>query len=234
MKPSLGKACIVLTIFILGTFTLTQASDQTRPTIMGTNGMVACGHWLAADAGESILKKGGNAFDAGVATVLAQSVLEFNLFGLGGEAPVLAYVAKDGKVYSVDGNMTAPKGVTIEWFQKNNILMIPGDGFLAAGVCAAVDSLVTTLGKWGTLSFAEVAADAIRLADQGFPMYNSYRNSIIQMEKRFREQWPSSAALFLPNGKVPDFGQIFVHKDTGQHLEEIGGSRDGSEGGRQR
>jgi len=95
---------------------------------MGTHAMVSCGHWLAADAGATILKKGGNAFDAGVASVLAQSVLEFDSFGLGGEVPVLAYVATDNKVYSVDGNMAAPKGVTIEWFRKNNILLIPGMG----------------------------------------------------------------------------------------------------------
>lgn len=215
-----GVAFAVLFI-TLSASALSLASDQTRPTIMGTNGMVACGHWLAADAGATILKKGGNAFDAGVATILAQSVLEFNLFGLGGEVPILVYNAKDKKVYSVDGNMAAPKSVTIDYFQKNNILMIPGDGFLAAGVCAAVDSLVTTLDKWGTMSFADVAVHAIRLADQGFPMYNLFRSSIIQMEKRFREEWPTSATLFLPNGKVPDYGSIFVQKDLANTLKKL-------------
>jgi gamma-glutamyltranspeptidase/glutathione hydrolase len=189
------------------------ASDLTRPTIMGRNGMIACGHWLAANAGADILKKGGNAFDAGVATVLAQSVLEFDLFGFGGEAPTLVYVAKDKKVYSVDGNTAGPKGVTFDWFEKNGILMIPGDGLLAAGVPAALDAMILILDKWGTKSFSEVAAAAYKLADEGFPMYHSVRNNIRAMEKRFREEWPTSAALFLPGGKVPDFGEIFVQKD---------------------
>ena len=220
------KADFFVIIFLLVTLTLAQASDQTRPTIMGTHAMVSCGHWLAADAGATILKKGGNAFDAGVASVLAQSVLEFDSFGLGGEVPVLAYVATDNKVYSVDGNMAAPKGVTIEWFRKNNILLIPGDGFLAAGVCAAVDSLVMTLDKWGTLSFAEVAADAIRLADQGFPMHHSYRNTIAAAERRFREEWPSSAALFLPGGKIPAYGEIHTNKDLANTFKKLVAAED--------
>jgi gamma-glutamyltranspeptidase/glutathione hydrolase len=225
MKPIKGLCLLLLTLICMAaTFNLAVASELTRPTIMGTNGMVSCGHWLAADAGISILKNGGNAFDAGVATVLAQSVLEFNLFGLGGEVPVLIFNAKEKKVYSVDGNMAAPKGVDLKYFEKNGILMIPGDGFLAAGVCAMVDSMVFTLEKWGTKSFAEVAADAIRLADQGFPMYHSFRNTIISMEKRFRQEWPSSAALFLPNGKVPDFGQIFLQKDLANTLKKLVGA----------
>ncbi len=213
MRTRVSRLLLVTALLLAGTAVSTVASDLTRPTIMGTHGMVAAGHYLAAEAGESILKKGGNAFDAGVATVLAQSVLENNLFGIGGEVPILTYVAKDRKVYSVDGNMAAPKGVTIDWFQKNDILMIPGDGLLAAGVPAALDALVLTLDKWGTMTFAQVAADAIRLADEGFPLDNSMANSIKGMEKRIREEWPSSAANYLPGGAVPKFGDVFRQKD---------------------
>lgn len=216
-----SNSFLLILLLTISTYSLSFASDLTRPTIMGTNGMVACGHWLASDAGANILKKGGNAFDAGAATVLAQSVLEFDLFGLGGEVPILIYPAKENKVYSVDGNMTAPRGVSFDYFQKNGILMIPGDGFLAAGVCAVVDALVLVLDKWGTKSFAEVAADAIRLADKGFPMYNSFRNRIINTEKRFREEWPSSTAVFLPNGKVPAYGEIFIQKDLANTLKKL-------------
>lgn len=89
----------VLTLTILAFSVGARASDMTRPTILGTEHMVACGHWLAAYTGNRILDMGGNAFDAGVAMVLAQSVLEFNLFGFGGEAPTLIYVADEGEVY---------------------------------------------------------------------------------------------------------------------------------------
>ena len=114
-----SRLVLSLAALLLGAALMAPASELTRPTIMGTHGMVACGHWLAADAGATILKKGGNAFDAGVATVLAQSVLENNLFGFGGEVPILLFSAKEGKVYSIDGNMAAPKGVNIDWFKKN-------------------------------------------------------------------------------------------------------------------
>lgn len=221
MKTGKGLFRVLVALFALAAIGFAGASDTTRPTIMGTHGMVACGHWLAADAGLEMLKKGGNAFDAGVAMVLAQSVLEFNLFGLGGEVPTLTYVAKEGKVYSVDGNMCAPKAATIDWFQKNNVLMIPGDGFLAAGVCATVDAMVTVLDKWGTKSFEEVAAAAVRLASEGFPMYNSFRNSIISMEKRFRAEWPTSKAVFLPNDRIPNFGENFVQNDLANTLKKL-------------
>ncbi|MFA5027964.1 MAG: gamma-glutamyltransferase family protein, partial [Candidatus Methylomirabilota bacterium] len=215
----LSMLLVLVSLFLLPI--ATSASDLTRPTILGREGMVACGHWLAANAGADILKKGGNAFDAGVATVLAQSVLEFDLFGFGGEVPTLLYVAKDKKVFSVDGNMAAPKGVDIDWFQKNNILMIPGDGLLPAGVPAAVDALVTILDKWGTRSFAEVATDAIRLADEGFPMYHSFRNRIISMEKKFRADYPSSVANFMPNGRIPAYGEIFTQKDLAGTMRKL-------------
>ncbi|HHY46227.1 MAG TPA: gamma-glutamyltransferase family protein [Firmicutes bacterium] len=198
-----------------------SANPLTRPTILGTHHMVACGHWLAAYTGNRILEKGGNAFDAGAAMVLAQAVLEFDLFGLGGEVPILIYSARDKKVYSIDGNMAAPKGVDFQWFVDRGITAIPGDGLLPAGVPAVVDAVVTLLDKWGTMSFTEVAADAIHYAEDGFPMYNSFRNNIIRMEERFREEWPTSAAVFLPGGRVPDFGEIFVQKDLARTLKRL-------------
>jgi gamma-glutamyltranspeptidase/glutathione hydrolase len=215
-----GSVLLIVVVLLAGMMSMATASETTRPTIMGTHGMVACGHWLAADAGAAILKKGGNAFDAGVATVLAQQVLENNLAGFGGEVPILIFPAKEGKVYSIDGNMAAP-GVPFEWFQKNDILMIPGDGLLAAGVPPVPDALITLLDRWGTMSFAEVAADAIRLADEGYPMYNSVLSSIKSMEKRFRDEWPSSADVYLPGGKLPKYGEIFVQKDLARTLRRL-------------
>src|SRR5437868_7135400 len=107
-------------------------SAGTRPVIMGTHGMVASGHPLAARAGIKMLEQGGNAVDAGVAQVFAQAVVEFNLFGIGGECPILIYSARDKKVYAISGQGRAPRAATLEWFRKNNIALIPDDGFLPA------------------------------------------------------------------------------------------------------
>ncbi|MCR4424896.1 MAG: gamma-glutamyltransferase family protein [Firmicutes bacterium] len=222
MKLRLVAAMIL--VAVLGMFTVSApitASDMTRPTILGTHHMVACGHWLATYTGNRILERGGNAFDAGAAMVLAQSVLENNLFGFGGEVPILIYSAKDRQVYSIDGNMASPKSVDFDWFIEQGIAAIPGDGLLPAGVPAVLDALILLLDKWGTMSFSEVCHDAWLYASEGFPMYNSVRNSIISMEKRFRTEWPSSAEVYLPGGRVPDFGEIFYQKDLARTFERL-------------
>jgi gamma-glutamyltranspeptidase/glutathione hydrolase len=197
------------------------AAAATRPIVMGTHGMAVCGHPLAARAGMKMLEQGGNAVDAGVAQVLAQAVLEFNLFGLGGEAPILIYSAKDKKVYAISGQGVAPRAATIEWFKKNGIELIPDDGFLPATTPAVVDSLVLALDRFGTMTFTQVAQPAIDLAENGFPMYGGFRATIRQIETRLREEWPSSAKVFMPEGKVPEVGDVFVQKDLARTLKRL-------------
>src|SRR5512143_2166565 len=96
----------------------------TRPVIMGTHGMVTSGHYLASRIGLSILEQGGNAVDAGVATGFALAVLEPHLYGIGGEVPILLYVAKERRVVSLSGQGPAPRAATIEWFKRQGIEMI--------------------------------------------------------------------------------------------------------------
>jgi gamma-glutamyltranspeptidase/glutathione hydrolase len=193
----------------------------TRPVVMGTHGMAASGHPLAVRAGVKMLEQGGNAIDAGVAQVLAQSVLEFNLFGFGGECPILIYSAKDKKVHAISGQGVAPRAATIEWFRKNNIELIPEDGFLPATTPAVLDALVLALDRFGTMTLAQVMQPAIELARDGFPMYPGFRSGIRSIEKRLREEWPSSAKVFLPGGRVPEVGDIFVQADLGRTFQRI-------------
>lgn len=194
---------------------------STRPTLMGTHGAVACGHYLAAEAGMKIMREGGNAIDAGVAQVLAQSVLEYGMFGFGGEVPTIIYSARDKKVYTISGNMVAPKKATIDWFEKNDVLLIPDDGFLPAGVSAVCDAMVTALDRFGTKKFSEVVEPAIRLANDGYPVFLFMKGRIKVAEKKFRELWPTSAALFLPEGKVPEIGQIFRNPDLARTFTRL-------------
>ncbi|HHY46226.1 MAG TPA: gamma-glutamyltransferase family protein [Firmicutes bacterium] len=217
LRGYLGRAALTMitlvTILCVGYAGPSLASEQARPVIMGTNGMVACGHYLAAHVGNTILLKGGNAFDAGAAMLLAQSLLEHQSYGFGGEVPIILYSAKDRRVYTIDGSTASPKSVDVAWFQERGITKIPGDGLLCAGVPAVCDAIVLLLDKFGTMSFTEIAAEAIRLADEGFPMYPGMQSAIARMEQRFREQWPGSAALFLPNDRVPRVGEVFCNKD---------------------
>src|SRR5512146_251577 len=171
----------------------------TRPVIMGMHGMVTSGHYLASRIGLSILEQGGNAVDAGVAMGFALSVLEPHLYGIGGEVPILIYLAAERRVISLSGQGPAPRTATIEWFRGRGIDMIPGDGLLAATVPAAVDTWIFALSLFGTMSLAQVLDDVIDLAARGFPMYNGLQWSIQKNADRFRAEWPATARVFLPD-----------------------------------
>lgn len=193
----------------------------TRPLVMGRNGVVVSGHHLASEAGLDMLKKGGNAVDAGVATVFAQAVAELDRFGIGGEVPILIYLADRKKVVAINGHGPAPMRASLEWFRERNIAGIAGDCFLAAGVPAAVDSLIVALDEYGTLSLGEVLAPAIDLAENGFGTYAGFQGHIQDNAARFESEWPSSAQVFLPGGKLPEVGDLFIQKDLARTLRRL-------------
>jgi gamma-glutamyltranspeptidase/glutathione hydrolase len=205
----------------VGDYNTFQVANATRPVIRGRSLVVACGHYLASIAGLRMRELGGNAFDAGVAMALAQSVLELQSYGFGGEIPILAYDARERRVVVIDGNTRAPAAATIEWFRSRGIPMIPGDGFLPAGVCPVPDALMTVLDRFGRLSLKQVAQPAIELAADGFPMYESLRWAILEDEARIRAEWPSSAALFLPDGRAPAIGETWRNPDLARTLERL-------------
>ncbi len=211
---------IASVLFVLLCFA-DPAIGGTRPLIMGRRGVVVSGHQLASDAGLDILKKGGNAVDAGVATVFAQAVVEFDRFGIGGEVPILIYVADQGKVVAVNGHGVAPMAATVEALRARGVTEIAGDCFMPAIVPAVVDSLVLALEQYGTLSLADVLAPAIDLAENGFPMYDSVHGHLLGLAGRFEAEWPSSAAVFLPNGKVPEIGELLIQKDLAHTLRRL-------------
>ncbi|MBM3458381.1 MAG: gamma-glutamyltransferase family protein [Armatimonadetes bacterium] len=181
----------------------------TRPVIAGRRGVVTAGHYLAATAGMQILQAGGNAIDAGVAMGFCLAVLEPHLNGIAGESPMLIHHAASGRTVAVSGQGTAPAAATIQWFQDQGIPLIPGDGLLPATVPSQVDNWLTALGGFGTLPLEPVLRPAIELAELGFPMYHGLRRCIVANEQRYREEWPGSAAVYLPDGRIPDWGDNF-------------------------
>ncbi len=193
----------------------------TRPYVMGTRGVVVSGHHQASDAGLDMLKAGGNAIDAGVATVFAQAVTEFDRFGIGGEVPILIHSAKEGRVIAVNGQGQAPRRATLEWFRSNGLHSIPGDCFLAAPVPAVVGSLILALQEYGTMTLGEVLAPAIRLAREGFALFPTYLQNLRRVERRIRTEWPSSAQILLPGGTFPQVGDLLVQKDLAQMLQRL-------------
>jgi gamma-glutamyltranspeptidase/glutathione hydrolase len=118
--------------------------------------------------------------------------------GPAGEVPILVHVAREGRSYAISGQGTAPAAATRARFAGLGLDLIPGDGLLAATVPAALDAWCTLLARFGTRSLADVLAPARGLASRGFPMYPFLRSVLGLLEKRFREEWPTSAALYLP------------------------------------
>jgi gamma-glutamyltranspeptidase/glutathione hydrolase len=205
-----------------------------RPTISGTRHVIAAGHYLAAHAGFQILEAGGNAVDAGVCAGICIGVLQDEKVSFGGVAPTIIFRAEDRKLVSIDGLGVWPKAMTPDYFMKNHGGKIP-PGVLRSVVPAAPDSWLTSLEQYGTMTFGEVAGAAIRFARDGFPMYPLMAEFIADEVDSYR-QWPSSAAVFLPNGKPPKVGELFVQTDLARTLqymvdEEKAASRKGRAAG---
>jgi len=194
---------------------------STRPVIMGTNGMVTSGHYLASRVGLHILEEGGNAVDAGVAMGFALSVLEPFIYGIGGEVPILIYLAKEKRVIALSGQGPAPQAATVEWFRKNGIDAIPGEGLLAAAVPDAVSTWIAALSSYGTMTLGQVLEPSVELAQKGFPMYDRLHSAIEVLSPRWREEWPTSVKAFLPEDRVPEEGEIYVQTDLGKMFRSL-------------
>lgn len=143
----------------------------TRPVIQGTRGVVTAGHHLAAAAGFRALERGGNAVDAAATMTFCLTLLEPHNCGLGGEVPVLVWSAKEKKAHAISGQGCAPAEMTIEWFRRAGLDLIPGDGLLGAMVPAVVGTWSEALTRFGTFSFAQVLEPALELAEEGFAIY---------------------------------------------------------------
>ena len=188
-----------------------------RPLVTGTRHMISAGHHAAAHAGFTILEAGGNAIDAGVAAGIAVGVLQTDRVNFAGVAPLMIYLAERQEIVNIDGLGTWPRAVTPDYFMKHHGGKMP-PGILRTVIPAAPDAWITALEKYGTMSFGEVAAAAIRFARDGFAMHWFMAEYISDHEESYR-RWPSSAEVFLPGGKPPRVGDLFVQSDLGRTIQ---------------
>ena len=206
-----------------------------RPVIMCTHGVVASEHYLASEAGLHVLRAGGNAMDAAAAAAFALCVLQPHQNGFGGEAPILLHSAAEGRVWAVSGHGTAPAAATLEAFRALGVdEIIPGDGFLGAVVPPVPATWIAVLERFGTMRLADVLAPAVELAAGGFPMGAALHGAIAGQAERFRAEWPSSAAKFLPGGAPPAVGALWRQPElaaTFRKLIAAEGTRKGREAG---
>jgi gamma-glutamyltranspeptidase/glutathione hydrolase len=199
----------------------------TRPELRGTFGMVASTHWLATAAGMAVLERGGNAFDAAVATGFTLQVVEPHLNGPGGDLPVVFWSAERGEPLVLCAQGVAPAAATIERFHELGHELVPGTGLLAACVPGAFGGWVQLLAEFGTWRLEDVLAFAIGYADEGYPVVPGITMTIERTEELLLT-WEGSAALYLP---VPRPGSLFRNAALAATYRRIveesrGGSRE--------
>jgi gamma-glutamyltranspeptidase/glutathione hydrolase len=180
----------------------------TRPELTGDVGMVASTHWLASAAGMSVLERGGNAYDAAVTAGFVLQVVEPHLNGPGGEVPILTWSERDSRVAVVCGQGVAPAAATVE--RLGGLVLMPGTGLLPATVPGAFGGWLELLARWGTWTVRDVLEPAIGYAERGFPLVPAIPETIGTVARMFRQDWPTSAARWLPGGQVPPAGSRFT------------------------
>ncbi|MBY5546959.1 gamma-glutamyltransferase family protein [Rhizobium leguminosarum] len=175
----------------------------TRPEILGTFGVVTSTHWIASAVGMSILEKGGNAFDAAVATGFVLQIVEPHLCGPGGDLPAVIYSKKKDKVEVICAQGPAPAGATIEHYTAEGLSLIPGDGLLATVIPGSFDGWMLMLRDYGSMSVRDVLEPAIYYAEHGHPMLPRVSATIKGLAAFFEKEWPTSYETWLPGGSVP-------------------------------
>ena len=193
-------------------------SGSWRPTIVAQHGMVAAGHPLAAEAGMRILKAGGNAIDAAIATWAVQGEVEPGMTGLGADMFVLYYNAKTREVKFINGTGYAPQAATIEFYKSKG--GIPDDGPLSIAVPGAVGGAAYAVKTYGTKPLAEVLAPAIEIADGGFPVSEALADGIRSARAKIAK-FPATTKIYFKDGKPLEMGDTIRNPDLARTLRGI-------------
>jgi gamma-glutamyltranspeptidase / glutathione hydrolase len=193
----------------------------TRPEIDGTFGVVTSTHWIATAVGMATLEKGGNAFDAAVATAFTLQVVEPHLNGPGGDVPVIVYDVERGKPEVICGQGPAPAAATIARYRSLGLDLVPGTGLLAACIPGMFDTWMLLLRDYGTLRLTDILTPAIAYAANGHPLVERANATIATVEQLFRQHWPTSAAVYLPDSKVPPTGTLFTNKTLAETYARV-------------
>lgn len=187
-----------------------------RPPLIGTRHAVSSGHHLATAAGFAILEAGGNAVDAGCCAGMALAVLHADEVNFAGVAPIMIRTA-DGATVSIDGLGVWPASIPADVFLTHHGGAIPS-GLLRTVVPAAPDAWITALRDYGTMTFGEVAAAAIRLARDGFAAFDLLVDGITRRQNGYRN-WAANAAVYLPDDRPPRVGERFVQADLARSIQ---------------
>src|ERR1700730_15865745 len=212
---------IVYIFYLMPFFTL-QAQDrsQGRSMVISRGGIVAAESPLAAQAGVRILERGGNAVDAAIATNAMMGVVEPMMNGIGGDLFVIVYDAKANKLYGLNASGWAPKGLTIEFLQKQGLRDMPQRGIHAVTVPGMVDGWQKLADRVGRKKLAEDLSAAIRTAQDGFPVSEwvaAYWAGDVDLLRADE----AAAKTYLLQDRAPKVGEIFQNPDLAASLQQI-------------
>lgn len=217
MKAKRSVIAIALIALLLaggfGTLSAQQAGTVI-PEVVSGQGMVASAHPLASKVGLDILRAGGNAIDAAVATAFANGVVEPNANGLGGEGYIVIYLKGPNKVTSIDYRSRASLNPAVKdqrW---------PGDGHMGVAVPGTVAGLAMALQKYGTMSLADVIAPAVKLAEDGFVVSPTLAGVIADNYKRAMAN-PYLMSIIAPSGLPLEAGDTYKNPDLAKTLALI-------------
>jgi gamma-glutamyltranspeptidase / glutathione hydrolase len=185
-----------------------------RPTLVGRSHAVSAGHYYATIAAMRVLDRGGNAVDAGVTAAMALAVLQPDVVSFAGVAPTLIYLAKEDRVISLAGLGYWPAATDIERLRRESRDGQVPEGILRTVIPAAPATHIEALKRFGTISFEEAATPAMQLARDGFLLYPMLANNLASSAHLW-SQWPSSAEVYVPGGRSPKLGELFVQRDLG-------------------
>src|SRR5262250_142919 len=193
---------------------------QARSMVVSRNGIVASESPLASQAGVHILEKGGNAVDAAIATNAVMGVVEPMMNGIGGDVFAIVYDAKANKLYGLNASGWAPKGLTIEYLQKQGIRSMPQQGVNSITVAGAVDGWQKLADKFGRKKLAEDLEAAIRTAQDGFPV-PEWTAAYWAASVDYLRTDDEAAKTYLLADHAPKVGEVFRNADLAWSLEQI-------------
>ena len=210
-------------VFLLAALSL--AADRPRSVVHATHGMVATSHPLAAQVGLDVLKAGGNAVDAAIATNAAMGLMEPTSNGIGGDLYAIVWDAKTQKLYGLNASGRAPARATRAFFRAKKLDAIPTQGPLSWSVPGCVDGWHELRTKFGSKPLAELLAPTIRYAEEGVPV-----PEVIAGYWRSAERYTNAGirATFLRDGKAPRAGEVFKNPELANSLRLI--AKDGRDG----
>src|SRR5271154_2267874 len=224
LKLGFRMMCFAVLLFLIGALLVTgacaQDRGQARSMVISTNGIVAAESPLAAQAGVQILEHGGNAVDAAIATNAVMGVVAPMMNGIGGDLFVIVYDAKANKLYGLNASGWAPKGLTIEFLQKQGLRDMPQRGINAVTVPGVVDGWQKLADKFGRKKLAEDLSAAIRTAQDGFPV-PEWDAAYWAAEVDLLRADEAATKTYLPQDHAPKVGEIFRNPDLAASLQQI-------------